>query len=67
VNDCDLETARRLLQAIRDEPLCDDPTCCPPLKDTPVLTNPWTVIKTAAGILIAALLGVFLVILVVLG
>jgi hypothetical protein len=66
MNNCDLETARRLLQAIRDEPRCDDPNCCPP-KDTAVLTNPWTVIKTVVGILIAALLGVFLVILVVLG
>lgn len=49
MSDCDLETARRLLQAIRDEPRCDDPNCCPPQKEQPV-TNPYVAFKAAIWI-----------------
>lgn len=54
----DLEAARRLVQAIRDEPFCDDPTCCPPEEDHPV-TNPnpaLTTLKLIAAIYIPAVL-----------
>lgn len=60
---CDLETARLLLDAIRNEPFCDDPTCCPP-KDQPVLTNPYLIIKTAAAVLIALFLALFVLVMV---
>lgn len=60
---CDLETARLLLDAIRNEPFCDDPTCCPP-KEPPVLTNPYTIIKTTAAVLIALFLTLFVIVMV---
>ena len=41
----DLEVARLLLQAIRNEPRCDDPTCCPPPKEQPV-----TALKAAVAL-----------------
>lgn len=61
---CDLETARLLLDAIRNEPFCDDPTCCPPEEDQPVLTNPYTIIKTTAAVLIALFLTLFVIVMV---
>jgi len=64
VNDeFDLDAARRLVQAVRNEPFCDDPTCCPP-KEQPVLTNPYLVIKTAAAVLIAIFLALFVIVMV---
>ena len=59
----DLDAARRLVQAVRNEPFCDDPTCCPP-KEQPVLTNPYLVIKTAAAVLIAIFLALFVIVMV---
>ena len=60
----DLEVARLLLQAIRNEPFCDDPTCCPPKDNQPVLTNPYLVIKTTAAVLIALFLALFVIVMV---
>jgi hypothetical protein len=40
----DPDARRRLLQAIRDEPACDNPDCCP--KET-TMTKPETAYKIA--------------------
>jgi len=47
----DPDARRRLLQAIRDEPACDDPTCCPK-KEAP-MTRPETALRIAKYTVIA--------------
>jgi len=64
----DPNARRRLLQAIRDEPACTDPICCPPKDHKPMLSiDTWLKIGKAAIIIWAVAAVAFLALAMVFG